>query len=262
MQQLPDLNNHTRRVLIIVAMALIGVSTALSACADYPSATQAELGKEIILEPGQKAAYTDESLEIRFVEVVNDSRCPTGVQCIWAGEVSAKIEIVYQDQQKSMVLTQSGSSDAKTQFLDYQIAFDVQPYPEAQKPIKGKDYRLNLTVTKEAELTGGVLATFQVLEERYSIFITNPDTIEQVYAVQRGESNANIPIGRVIRGAVSYNEPWSWHIDSEEISMAEMTIELSDGLPSYLEDDLDYWADTVKYFSPWSAELIEIKDYR
>jgi hypothetical protein len=61
---------------------------------------------------------------------------------------------------------------------------------------------------------------------------------------------------------VSYNQPWSWHIDSEDIHMAEMTIELCDGLPSHVENDLDYWVDTVGRFCPWQATLVNITDYR
>jgi hypothetical protein len=111
-------------------------------------------------------------------------------------------------------------------------------------------------------LEGGVLATFRVQAERYSIFITDPQTIEQVIALWNGQSTANIPSGRVREGRVAYNRPWSWHIDSEDITMAEATIELCDGVPSYVEAHLDEWIETVGYFCPWSAELIALKDYR
>jgi succinate dehydrogenase/fumarate reductase flavoprotein subunit len=40
-------------------------------------------------------------------------------------------------------------------------------------------------------------------------------------------------------GAVLYNQPWSWHIDSEDIHMVEATIELYDGLPSLLKMSLN-----------------------
>ncbi len=112
------------------------------------------------------------------------------------------------------------------------------------------------------DLEGGVLATFDVNGERFSIFITNPQTIDQVIALSHGQSDATIPSGRVRRGRVSYNTPWSWHIDSQDITMAEVTIELCDGTPSYLEAHLDDWIDTVGYFCPWSAELVSVKDYR
>ena len=44
--------------------------------------------------------------------------------------------------------------------------------------------------------------------------------------------------------------------------MAEVTIELCDGLPSHVEEDLDYWADTVKRFCPWHAKIVRIEDFR
>ena len=40
-----------------------------------------------------------EDLEVRFVEVVEDSRCPKNVNCIWAGEVTILVE-VYRDSKK------------------------------------------------------------------------------------------------------------------------------------------------------------------
>jgi len=112
------------------------------------------------------------------------------------------------------------------------------------------------------ELKGGVLATFDVHGERFRIFITNPQTIDQVIALSHGQSDAAIPSGRVRKGGVFYNSPWSWHIDSQEITMAEVTIELCDGTPSYLEAHLDNWIATVGYFCPWSAKLVSVKDYR
>lgn len=114
----------------------------------------------------------------------------------------------------------------------------------------------------EPSLSGGILVTFDVVGETYNVFITNENTIEQVFAVNRGESQATIPSGKLIKGSVFYNEPWNWHVDSEDIHMAELTIELCDGLPSNIEEDLDYWVSTVKRFCPWSAEIVDIEDFR
>ena len=116
--------------------------------------------------------------------------------------------------------------------------------------------------TSESSLCGGVVVTFDVNREMYNVFITNEETIEAVYAVQRGESLATIPNGRIIEGSKCYNLPWSWHIDPEDIHMAEFTIELCDGLPSHVEQDLDYWVKTVERFCPWSATIVHIEDYR
>lgn len=118
------------------------------------------------------------------------------------------------------------------------------------------------TTTEAPELKGGVLATFDVQGERFSILITNDATIDQVFALSKGESNARIPSGRLLRGQMSYNKPWHWHIDSQDIAMAEVTIELCDGRPSDVENSLDYWVDTVGRFCPWSARLVALHDYR
>jgi len=112
------------------------------------------------------------------------------------------------------------------------------------------------------DLQGGILVTFSVQGEQYRIFITNEETIDQVYALRDGRSDARIPSGKLLEGQVSYNEPWHWHIDSDDIVMAEITIELCDGLPSHVEADIDYWVNQVRCFCPWSAKLVSIKDYR
>ncbi len=111
-------------------------------------------------------------------------------------------------------------------------------------------------------LKGGVLAVFAVQEERFALFVTNPATCEQLIALRDGRSQASIPNGRVRRGQVSYNRPWSWHIDPEDVAMAEAAIELCDARPSYIEAHLDEWLDTVVRFCPWSARLVSVTDYR
>jgi len=118
------------------------------------------------------------------------------------------------------------------------------------------------TPTPTPPLSGGILVTFDVNGETYRIFITNEEAIQQVFDVQRGESQARIPSGKLIKGSVWYNEPWSWHIDSQDIHMAEVTIELCDGTPSQVEADLDYWVDTVGRFCPWNATIVKIEDFR
>tara|TARA_B100000586_G_C19881525_1_gene331091 strand:+ start:156 stop:584 length:429 start_codon:yes stop_codon:yes gene_type:complete len=114
------------------------------------------------------------------------------------------------------------------------------------------------------ELEGGVLALFEVSGERFSAFVTNPETISEILALEAGTSEASIPNGRLIRGPgpAEYNLPWSWHMDPMEIEMAEVTIELCDGTPSIIENNLDEWLDVVGQFCPWDARLISVDDLR
>jgi hypothetical protein len=245
-----------RTLVYLVNLLTIIAVLLLAACASPPGETNAELGQEFSLILDQSASIVGEPLKIRFLEIINDSRCPKGVNCAWEGEVTCLVEITYFESLYRKVLTQPGliEEPANADFKEYEIAFDVQPYPEAGRQIAKKDYRLQMVINKKPALSGGILVTFEVIDERYSVFITNQKAIEQVYAVQKGESQATIPSGRIVRGSVPYNQPWSWHIDSEDIGMAEFTIELCDGKPSHVEADLDYWVETVGFFCPLECQ--------
>ncbi len=63
-----------------------------------------------------------------------------------------------------------------------------------------------------------------------------------------------------INGALDYgnggfNRPWSWHIVPDEWVLAEMSIELCDGIPQFVESDLQYWVETVRYYCCWSSYI-------
>ena len=256
------ITNYWSYILVIVVI-LISFS-AIVGCGSPSEEITADLGEKVIIKIGQNVSIAGEELSIKFVDVVADSRCPTGVTCIWQGEVTCLVDITYAGSAYAKVLTQSGltGEPAKSDFESYEIAFSVDPYPQAGKEIKDEDYRLLVEVNKKQVLSGGILVTFDVAGEKYSIFITNESTIEQIYAIEQGTSHATIPSGRLVNGSVSYNEPWNWHIDSEDIHMAELTIELCDGTPSQVENNLNYWLQTVQRFCPWGAQIVKIEDFR
>ncbi len=97
------------------------------------------------------------------------------------------------------------------------------------------------------KLTGGVLATLEVVGHQFHAWVTNPQTMQQILDLQQGASRANIPNGRILwgPGQGEHNAPWSWHLDPEDIEMAEMAVEACDGTPSFVEDEVDYFVDTV-----------------
>ncbi len=233
-------------------------------CDNQPKEISAELGQEVELKLGQNVFIEDEQIKFKFTEVVGDSRCPTGATCIWQGEVTCILEITYLDESYTKTIVQPGLTQqySKDVFQEYVINFNVLPYPELDKEIKADEYRLQLVIDKNPQLSGGILVTFDVEGEEYKIFVENEETIADILAVDSGESQATIPSGKIIGEPVFYNEPWSWHIDPLDIHMAEFTIEVCSGLPSHVEDDLDYWVNTVGRFCPWSAEIVEIRDFR
>ena len=113
-------------------------------------------------------------------------------------------------------------------------------------------------------LDGGILATFSVEGETFRVWTDVDATIADILALQAGQSSATIPNGTLVRGAGpgDFNAPYSWHIDPTDLQMAELTIEVCSGTPSYVEANVDEWVDVVGQYCPWSAELVAVEDHR
>ncbi len=127
------------------------VLTVLLASGCTGSKTNTEsLDKEFALAIGQTATVASESLDIKFVDVTEDSRCPKNVQCIQAGRVVCAMEFTLKGVTEKASLTEPAlTGDTNFQiYKGYKVTFNVQPYPEAPLQIKKSDYRLNMTVSK------------------------------------------------------------------------------------------------------------------
>jgi hypothetical protein len=98
------------------------------------------------------------------------------------------------------------------------------------------------------------VATFQVVDEQYRIELATPELVAHAEALLAGEAVASIPNGIVVRDDPGPNAPWSWHIDPATLEFADLTIEVCDGLPSYVEDGTV----TSDQYCPWSAEIVSI----
>ena len=98
------------------------------------------------------------------------------------------------------------------------------------------------------ELNGGILVAFDVVGEEFHVWVTNLETAEQILDHQQGTSSANIPNGRILHGPGrgGDNSPWSWHLDPVDIEMAEVTIEVGDGTPSFVGEEVDYFVEKAQ----------------
>jgi hypothetical protein len=95
-------------VATVLVVALMGCQHAKEARADD---VEFHLNEAFALAGGQDAVITGEKLRLHFDEVLEDSRCPTQVECVWTGQ--ARIAIV----------VQLGESAPKT------LAFNTNPAP-------------------------------------------------------------------------------------------------------------------------------------
>ena len=120
------------------------------------AANEVNLDQEFSLTLGQSIMIAGENLAIKFIEIISDGRCPKGAICIWPGEANCLTEITTRPESIYLkVLTQPGpSKTSKTSFANYEITFDLQPYPELGKAVDKKDYHLRLVISKKPELRG------------------------------------------------------------------------------------------------------------
>jgi hypothetical protein len=137
-----------RSVWLLAAAVTLLLITVLPACTSNSNTIKAKPGEEFNLKIGQTVSISGEDLKIKILDVINDSRCPQGVVCVWAGEVSCEVEFIYNGHKQTETLTQSGGSDELAEFrLDkYKLFFDVQPYPEEDKIIAESEYYLRARV--------------------------------------------------------------------------------------------------------------------
>lgn len=146
----------------LLLLAMLAVVFTAFGCGDS-EIIKARLDEEFALAIGQRASVAGEYLEIKFNEITGDSRCPSNVTCVWAGQVTCAVEVKKAGSSSQMTLTQSGltSDYAKATYQDYELAFNVTPYPEAGTSIDKSEYRLYLIVGKLPQMSnilGNVLA--------------------------------------------------------------------------------------------------------
>ena len=128
-------------------LCLVLLIPLLSGCGDT---VKASLDSQFTLSPGQSVNIAGESMDIKFIGITQDSRCPTGVECIQAGNVSCNIDITQNGSRNHILLTETGGPGASQGYMSqkYMLVFNISPYPEAGKTISKSDYRLSMTVSK------------------------------------------------------------------------------------------------------------------
>lgn len=123
--------------LCIVPFLLIGCASAQNKPNNIDQKLDAKKGKEIVL-----------------VKIVNDSRCPEGVQCIWAGEITFEVA-AYEDnklvEQTLLTLTPNKENTVLDWFEKHLPKSDqklkeigITPYPKNGVTVKPEAYSINL----------------------------------------------------------------------------------------------------------------------
>ncbi|MFD2822416.1 hypothetical protein ACFS5M_01970 [Lacinutrix iliipiscaria] len=101
---------------------------------------------------GEQLKFND--IELKFVDVLQDSRCPKNVNCIWAGEVVVLVDVFKNGNkttQKKVTLSPKSHLQDLTGNLfsseDLSISgFNILPYPVSGTKTKIEDYYIQLDI--------------------------------------------------------------------------------------------------------------------
>lgn len=96
----------------------------------------------------------------------------------------------------------------------------------------------------------------EVSGETFRVEVTDPQQVAAFEArLESGERG--VVNGPLRAGSGGFNQPWSWHLDPDSVVVTDLAAEVCDGRPSFVEEDLDYWFDSVGRFCPWGALVVE-----
>jgi hypothetical protein len=112
------------------------------------SAAEPELGHPFEMKPDE--VVTIQGLRITFEGVTDDSRCPTGVQCVWAGDAAAAFTLEKPPAAaEHRTLHTNGRFERQVTIDTFVVRFDdLKPYPKRGATIAPTDYRATLVVTR------------------------------------------------------------------------------------------------------------------
>jgi hypothetical protein len=142
--------------LIVAACAALLASP----CAAYgvtrragaPQSTRA--GREFIVRAGRTVTLAREDLRLRFVRVASDSRCPTGVDCVWAGNAEVLVEVGTMNRRvsKTLKLNTNASPErpAEDKYRGYTVKLvGLKPHPRANRKVRQGKYTATLLVVRD-----------------------------------------------------------------------------------------------------------------
>lgn len=129
-------------------------ATTVEAAVDGRADVSASLGQSVNVRYGQEVTVPGYKFKIKFVAVPEDSRCPKGVNCIWAGNVRVRLQV---SKAKSKPVKVELSLNPRD-FPDGEVAnygnyklklMRVEPYPVEGQQLTAKDYTVTLGVSKK-----------------------------------------------------------------------------------------------------------------
>lgn len=113
---------------------------------EHPELSNETVSSVITLNIEQITNY--QNLLLRLVDI-DDSRCPTGVTCIWAGQLIVNLEVTNELEEKVMLkLIRKRESEIAYAFGYSLLLLDVAPHPKKDKEIQLSEQTVQIKLEK------------------------------------------------------------------------------------------------------------------
>jgi len=112
------------------------------------TASEAQAQETLIVKAGQQRTAAKSKLRIKFISVIEDSRCPIGVDCIWAGNAKIKVQIIGERSTKMFEFNTTLGPNGD--ILDgWAITLEeLTPVPNAKRKTNPKNYTATFKVAR------------------------------------------------------------------------------------------------------------------
>jgi hypothetical protein len=108
------------------------------------------LDREFKLRVGQEALVRPGGLKVRFGAVLEDSRCPEGVDCIWAGNARIAARLSGAGGKSASVELNSDIEPRQQSYMGYEVKLlDLAPRPRQGEKVDAKSYVATLVVKRK-----------------------------------------------------------------------------------------------------------------
>jgi hypothetical protein len=108
------------------------------------------VNRDFTLRAGREVYVSNAGFKIRFKTVVEDSRCPKGVDCVWAGNAKVILAVKKGTRKTVEIELNTNSEPQSATYLGYEIKLErLNPYPQKDVEIKKGDYVAVLKVRKK-----------------------------------------------------------------------------------------------------------------
>lgn len=110
------------------------------------SMTNAQTQSTVKVRAGKKARDSKSSITVKFVSVSEDSRCPEGATCVWAGNAKVQVQVSMNGSEPKTFEANTNLGIRGNSYDNYAIYLtELSPAPKSKK--KG-DYTATFSITR------------------------------------------------------------------------------------------------------------------